>query len=220
MHLCLSDVFCNGYSESEQNVKEAILKGDWNKFIELSKNWANREPSNPMPIFFVVLESRLIETTEEKKIKKQDIDLLKKNIGKAIIWSENLAEKYPHNANPLLLLGYAYASNEDKNREALRAFEKAIKIDPKNIRAHYEIAAIYYSMKDRREPEAVIRKYKKVIEMDPYGFFGRMAKDRLRELLLSFSDKKSKKGNIPIPEVFKRELSEDLIEEISRTGKK
>jgi class 3 adenylate cyclase/tetratricopeptide (TPR) repeat protein len=115
---------------------------------------------------------------EEMKKKTEEalkeIEKLKKEMGKGE--GEKVSqEKYAKAVNELNAVdwfkkGYALRYNDKKNQEAMKAFDKAIEIDPNFARAYAGRAAIY---NDWGQPQQAFRESEQAIKLDPnlaWGF--------------------------------------------------
>jgi adenylate cyclase len=115
---------------------------------------------------------------EEMKKKTEEalkeIEKLKKEIGKGE--GEKVSqEKYAKAVNELNAVdwfkkGYALRYRDKKNQEAMKAFDKAIEIDPNFARAYAGRAAIF---NEWRQPQQALRESEQAIKIDPshpWGF--------------------------------------------------
>jgi len=121
------------------------------------------------------------KTLEEMKKKTEEalkeIEKLKKEMGKG--GGEKVSqEKYAKAVNELNAVdwfkkGYALRYRDKKNQEAMKAFDKAIEIDPNFARAYAGRAAIY---NDWEQHQHALRESEQAIKLDPnhpWGFHTR-----------------------------------------------
>jgi class 3 adenylate cyclase/tetratricopeptide (TPR) repeat protein len=114
------------------------------------------------------------ETRKKTEEALKEIEKLKKEIGKAE--GEKISqEKYAKavdelNAVDWFKKGYGLRYNDKKNHEAMKAFDKAIEIDPNFARAYTGRAAIY---NDWGQHQQALRESEQAIKLDPnlaWGF--------------------------------------------------
>ncbi len=104
----------------------------------------------------------------------KEIEKLKKEIGKGE-GDKVSQEKYAKAVNKLDAVdwfkkGYALRYSDKNNQEAMKAFDKAIEIDPDFARAYAGRAAIY---NDWEQPQQALRESEQAIKLDPnlaWGF--------------------------------------------------
>jgi Flp pilus assembly protein TadD len=77
-----------------------------------------------------------------------------------------LADADPTNASVTWYNIGAIAKNGDKNAEAIRAFKKAVEIDPKYAQAHRELG---YALVQQGDFSGAVEHFKKYLELAPAG---------------------------------------------------
>jgi protein O-GlcNAc transferase len=94
---------------------------------------------------------------------------------------ETARDAEPHNAMIWINLGAAYLGNPvladaDQQMRAIRAFERALELDPAAPSVHYNLGLIFV---DREDTDLAIAAFRKAIEVNP---FDRDARSWLRKL--------------------------------------
>jgi len=107
--------------------------------------------------------------TERQKKAEECLDrarecLLVQNYAASIGWLRQAVDLVPSSSRNHALLARSLAAVPQYRREAVEHFEKAIELDPLNIRAHFHFAQLYEEMK---LPWRARPHYERVVELDP-----------------------------------------------------
>jgi len=107
--------------------------------------------------------------------------ILLKRYGQAIPVLERALEQEPENEMIWTNLGAAYLGNpvlaqDEEQRKAIEAFERAIEISPIAPSVHYNLALIH---RDRGEVEQAMRRFRQAIGANPHDQDARRALSRL-----------------------------------------
>ncbi len=109
--------------------------------------------------------------------------ILRKQFARAIPILERALEQEPENEMIWINLGAAYLGNpvladDEQQRQAIAAFERAIEIDPVAPNVHYNLALIH---RDRGEIEQAMTRFQHAVQANPLDGDARRALERLRK---------------------------------------
>jgi tetratricopeptide (TPR) repeat protein len=109
--------------------------------------------------------------------------VLSKRYERAIVVLERAREQEPENEMIWINLGAAYLGNpilakDQEQRNAITAFERALKINPVAQNVHYSLGLIH---RDRGEVEQAKARFQQAIQADPLDQHARSALRRLEE---------------------------------------
>ena len=110
-------------------------------------------------VFLMVVGQAMANGTLESAQKYFDAGEFKKAVGLL----KKINEEEPSNINAWILLGNSYTGLQ-KNKNAIEAYEQALRIDSKNEDALFGLGINYSRM---RQHSIAIETYKKIIEINP-----------------------------------------------------
>lgn len=146
----------------EKNVKEALVKRDLDKVVEIAYNWIGQTKTTPVPYFLLVYVYyargdyqripqllNAIDTQDTKEF--------------LLAWSERFAREYPQNSIPYLLKGDVYLRLKKYN-EAIREFERAEKYAP-GLFLVYAGKGMFYAFQGQYD--LAIKNFTQAIKLEP-----------------------------------------------------
>jgi len=160
------------YSEFENH----ILSGNWEQLRKLAEKRLAEEGENPFLLLMISMSdfysfshkksherSLLIEEASKKHrelAKKFDLEYTANTF---LEWVKGFSKRHPKNQNVMVLLGAAYVGN-DRYKDGIKTFKKAIKINPDLPEAAQELCSAYRDLGKYRE---AVEWGKRAVQLDP-----------------------------------------------------
>lgn len=111
----------------EENLKEALVKKDWDKVIETANTWNEQEKTTPVP--YLVLAYAYYTKGDYQKV-SQSLGPIDSQEKKEFLlgWTEEFVREYPQSSLSHLLKGDSYIRLK-KYDDAVKEFDKAKELD-------------------------------------------------------------------------------------------
>lgn len=147
---------------TEKNVKEALVKKDWDKVIEIANLWEEQEKATSVPHLLLVYAYYAKGDYQEiyQLLKVIDTQDKKESL---LAWTEKFVQEYPQNSIPYLLKGDVYI-RLNKYNEAVKEFDKAEELEP-GLFLVYVAKGILYSFQNNYD--LAIKNFTEAIKLKP-----------------------------------------------------
>lgn len=145
----------------EENLKEALVKKDWDKVIEMANIWEEQVKTTLVP-YFLIVHSYYAKGDYQKILQPLDFIDSQDKIESLLVWVEEFVKEYPQNSVPHLLKGDVYTR--------LKKYDEAI--NELNITEELEPTFLVYSAKGmvyafQNNYDLAIKNFTQAIKVNP-----------------------------------------------------
>jgi tetratricopeptide (TPR) repeat protein len=112
----------------EENLKEALVKKEWDKVIETANTWRERDKATPVP-YLALSYAYYVKGDYPKASESLDYIDSQEKKESLLVWTEEFVQEYPQDSIPYLLKGDV-SIRLKKYNDAIKEFDKAEKLEP------------------------------------------------------------------------------------------
>lgn len=135
---------------------------------------AQRKLKNASDSFATAI--RLQPSDKEVYLLKAQVDFLRNASDEALVAARKAVELDPKYGEAHMMVGALLKFDEKRRKEAIAAYENALRINPQLVDAYVALGEIYAADKQEKQAEEV---YRKGMEVDPKHMAGRFALGRM-----------------------------------------
>lgn len=146
----------------EENLKEALVKKDWDKVIETANTWKKQDKTTLVP--YLALAYAYYVKGDYQKVSQSlgpiDSQEKKKSL---LVWAEEFSREYPQNSIPYLLKGDV-SIRLRKYSVATKEFDKAEELD-QSFFLVYVAKGMLYSFQNNHD--LAVKNFTEAIKLEP-----------------------------------------------------